>query len=106
MLCVGITHFNGMMLLIFIHRIIEVMNQVLYRDFGFTDNTDDYYDVDNSFIDQVLRRRKGIPITLSVLYIVVASRLGLILQVKGCDLFLRTLSSCHVPPKGYSGVQL
>ena len=57
-----------------------MINQVLYGDFGFKDNTEEYYDVNNSFIDQVVKRKKGIPITLSVLYIAVASRLGLNLQ--------------------------
>jgi regulator of sirC expression with transglutaminase-like and TPR domain len=44
---------------------------------GFHGNRDDYYDPDNSMLDQVLVRRIGIPITLSVLTIEVGRRVGL-----------------------------
>jgi regulator of sirC expression with transglutaminase-like and TPR domain len=44
---------------------------------GFSGNTSDYYDPRNSFIDQVLERRTGIPITLSVVYLEVARRAGI-----------------------------
>jgi regulator of sirC expression with transglutaminase-like and TPR domain len=43
---------------------------------GFRGNKSDYYDPKNSFIDEVLSRRMGIPISLSVLYIEVARRVG------------------------------
>lgn len=43
---------------------------------GFHGNTADYYDPRNSFLDEVLARRMGIPITLSVLYVEVARRVG------------------------------
>jgi regulator of sirC expression with transglutaminase-like and TPR domain len=43
---------------------------------GFRGNTSDYYDPRNSFIDEVLSRRTGIPISLSVLYVEVARRVG------------------------------
>jgi len=43
---------------------------------GFRGNTSDYYDPKNSFLDEVLLRRVGIPITLSVLYVEVARRAG------------------------------
>lgn len=43
---------------------------------GFLGNTADYYDPRNSFLDEVLARRLGIPITLSVLYVEVARRVG------------------------------
>jgi len=44
---------------------------------GFHGNENDYYDPKNSFLNEVLDRRTGIPITLSVLYIEVGRRLGL-----------------------------
>jgi regulator of sirC expression with transglutaminase-like and TPR domain len=44
---------------------------------GFRGNTSDYYDPRNSFLDEVLARRTGIPISLSVLYVEVARRAGL-----------------------------
>ncbi len=44
---------------------------------GFAGNQRDYYDVRNSFLNEVLERRTGIPITLAVVYLEVARRLGL-----------------------------
>ena len=49
----------------------------LFVDLGFTGNVDDYYDPDNSFLNQVVRRKVGLPISLSVLGQVVGDRLGL-----------------------------
>lgn len=49
----------------------------LYREEGFEGNSDDYYDARNSYFDQVLERRTGIPITLAILWIGVARRLDL-----------------------------
>jgi regulator of sirC expression with transglutaminase-like and TPR domain len=43
---------------------------------GFRGNTSDYYDPRNSFLDEVLARRTGIPISLAVLYVEVARRAG------------------------------
>ena len=48
----------------------------LFAELGFRGNTGDYYDPRNSFLHEVLARRTGIPITLSVLYMEVARRLG------------------------------
>ena len=44
---------------------------------GFAGNANDYYDLRNSFLNQVIERRLGIPITLSLLYIELGKRLGL-----------------------------
>jgi regulator of sirC expression with transglutaminase-like and TPR domain len=48
----------------------------LFRDLGFRGNAEHYQDPDNSYLDQVIRRRLGIPITLSVLTMEVGRRLG------------------------------
>ncbi|WP_462322149.1 SirB1 family protein [Halochromatium sp.] len=56
---------------------VRALNQFLFEEIGFVGNQDDFYDPRNSFLDQVLSRRLGIPITLSVLYIEIAARLGL-----------------------------
>ena len=48
----------------------------LFVDLGFSGNRDDYYDARNSYLDCVLERRLGIPISLSVLTIVVGRRVG------------------------------
>lgn len=55
---------------------ISAMNATLYEDYGFQGNRDNYYDPRNSFLNEVIDRRIGIPITLSVLYIEVARRIG------------------------------
>jgi regulator of sirC expression with transglutaminase-like and TPR domain len=55
----------------------RVLARTLFAELGFRGNTDDYYDPRNSFLAQVLDRKVGIPITLSVLYLEVARRLGL-----------------------------
>lgn len=49
----------------------------LFKRLGFAGNRDDYLDPRNSFLNQVLDRRLGIPITLSLLYIEVARRIGI-----------------------------
>lgn len=49
----------------------------LAGDHGFTGDTDDYYDPANGLLSAVLDRRRGMPITLSVLYVAIARRAGL-----------------------------
>jgi regulator of sirC expression with transglutaminase-like and TPR domain len=56
------------------YLIIGTMNRVLFKDLGFRGNLEEYYDPQNSFLDQVLERRLGIPITLSIVYLEVARR--------------------------------
>jgi regulator of sirC expression with transglutaminase-like and TPR domain len=55
---------------------VRVANQYLFEEAGFRGNEAEYYDPRNSCLDAVLDRRTGIPITLSVVYIEVARRLG------------------------------
>ncbi len=55
---------------------IETANHVLFGRFGLRGNERDYYDVRNSCLNDVLDRRLGIPITLSVVYLEIARRLG------------------------------
>jgi len=55
---------------------VRALNTLLFDDLGFAGNQDDFYDPRNSFLDQVLARRLGIPITLAVVYIEVAARAG------------------------------
>jgi regulator of sirC expression with transglutaminase-like and TPR domain len=61
----------------------RVLNRVLFHEWGFHGNVEHYTDPRNSFIDQVLKRRTGIPISLSVVYLLVAERLGLELEPVG-----------------------
>ena len=56
-------------------QIIERINDQLYRKEKFRPNRDDYYNPSNSFLNVVIRRKIGIPITLSILYMRVADSL-------------------------------
>lgn len=55
---------------------LDGLRALLFRDLGFTGNGVNYYDPRNSFLDAVLDRRTGIPITLSVLTMEVGRRVG------------------------------
>lgn len=57
--------------------VLQEMNQVLFQQEGLHGNTEDYYDPRNSFLNDVLDRRIGIPLTLSIIYLEVGWRLGL-----------------------------
>lgn len=56
--------------------IIEQINNYLFNDLKFRPNTDDYYNPLNSYLNVVLERKTGIPITLSILYMRVALKAG------------------------------
>jgi regulator of sirC expression with transglutaminase-like and TPR domain len=56
---------------------------VLFREHGFRGNRENYFDPRNSFLNEVLDRRMGIPISLSVLYMEVAQKIALPLQGVG-----------------------
>src|SRR5882724_3192153 len=58
----------------------RVLNRVLFHEWGFHGNVENYTDPRNSFLDQVLARRTGIPLSLSIVYLLVAGRLGLELE--------------------------
>jgi regulator of sirC expression with transglutaminase-like and TPR domain len=57
--------------------LLRRLNHFLFRILGFKGNTEDYYDPRNSFLNEVLDRRRGIPISLSVVYLEFAQRLDL-----------------------------
>ncbi|MBK9990113.1 MAG: transglutaminase family protein [Verrucomicrobia bacterium] len=61
----------------------RVINRVLFHEHGFHGNSEHYTDPLNSFLEQVLTRRKGIPISLCLVYLFVAHRLGLELEPVG-----------------------
>jgi regulator of sirC expression with transglutaminase-like and TPR domain len=63
--------------------LISALNSTLFEALGFHGNRDSYYDPRNSFLNQVIDRRTGIPITLTVVYIEVAKRIGLKIQGVG-----------------------
>jgi len=59
---------------------ILMLNHYLFDELAFRGNGTDYYDPSNSYLNDVIERRLGIPISLSVLYIDVGRRLGLPLE--------------------------
>jgi regulator of sirC expression with transglutaminase-like and TPR domain len=63
---------------------VEAANEYLFVEAGFRGNEDDYYNPDNSCLNRVLETKRGIPITLSVIFIEIARRLSK--QVSGVGL--------------------
>ncbi|WP_394844140.1 tetratricopeptide repeat protein [Pendulispora brunnea] len=79
----------------------EHLREHLHVACGFNGNESDYYDPRNSLISDVLERKLGIPITLSVVYCEVAKRLGV--RARGVSFpghFLVRLDSAHEHEKG------
>lgn len=66
-----------------VYRSIAALNFVLFQEQAFRGNREHYFDPRNSFLNEVLDRKTGIPISLSILYIEVAHRIGLSLQGVG-----------------------
>lgn len=62
---------------------IESLNAYLFAERGFRGNVEEYYDPRNSFLNDVIDRRLGIPITLSIIYMEVGRRVGMPLQGVG-----------------------
>jgi regulator of sirC expression with transglutaminase-like and TPR domain len=56
---------------------IAALNEFLFAELGYTGNAENYYDPRNSYLNEVLDRRTGIPLTLSVLYMEIGRRVGL-----------------------------
>ncbi|MDO8439654.1 MAG: tetratricopeptide repeat protein [Polaromonas sp.] len=56
---------------------LRALNQFFFRDLNFGGNVNDYYDPDNSYLNAVLKTRRGIPISLAVLWLELAGGMGL-----------------------------
>ncbi len=72
---------------------LRLLNNFFYQELGFAGNLNDYYNPDNSYLHKVLSSRRGIPISLAVIYIEIAQQIGL--DVKGISFpghFLMKLS--------------
>jgi len=74
---------------------LVALNRFLYVERGFAGNRDDYLDPRNSFLHEVLERRLGLPITLSILHIEVGRRVGLPLE--GLSFPSHYLVRCALP---------
>ena len=83
------------------HARVLALNHFLFDELQFSGNTSHYQDPRNSFLNEVLERRTGIPISLGVLYMEVAHRAGL--EIEGVNFpghfLLRCPASAHL---GYS----
>jgi regulator of sirC expression with transglutaminase-like and TPR domain len=62
---------------------ISALHGLLFDDMGFVGNRDDYYDPRNSYLNEVLERRTGIPISLAIIYIEIGRLMGLNLRGVG-----------------------
>lgn len=60
--------------------VLRAINRHLFAELKFAGNSEEYYDPRNSYLNDVLERRLGIPITLSIIYLEIGWRLGLPLQ--------------------------
>jgi regulator of sirC expression with transglutaminase-like and TPR domain len=64
----------------FAEQKVLALNYYLFNDLRYSGNIDDYYDPRNSYLNEVMERRTGIPITLSILYLEIGKRIGLNLK--------------------------
>ncbi|EGF32858.1 Protein sirB1 [Oxalobacteraceae bacterium IMCC9480] len=73
---------------------LRLLNQYFYAELGFGGNINNYYDPDNSYLHRVARTRRGIPISLAMIYMEIAQQIGL--DVRGISFpghFLMKLST-------------
>lgn len=64
----------------FAEQKVVVLNRFLFNELQYCGNVDDYYDPRNCYLNDVLERKTGVPITLSILYMEIGRKLGLRLQ--------------------------
>jgi len=83
------------------HAAVLALNQFLFDELQFTGNSSRYQDPRNSFLNEVLERRTGIPISLSVVYMEVARRAGI--EIEGINFPGHFLLRCPARTElGYS----
>lgn len=58
-------------------QIITIINNFLFYQQGYKGNTENFYEPENTFLNDVMERKIGIPISLSILYLLICKRLGL-----------------------------
>ena len=63
--------------------LISILNEHLFSHYGFIGDKEDYYNPKNNFLNDVLDKKSGIPITLSILYTEIAKYAGLELKIVG-----------------------
>ncbi len=63
--------------------LISMLNEHVFEKYGFQGDDEDYYDPRNNFLNAVIDKKTGIPITLSIIYSEVAKYIGLDLRIVG-----------------------
>lgn len=80
---------------------LESLRKRLFTELGFAGDTEDFYDPQNSFLNRTIQRRKGIPITLSVVTMEVGRRAGIKLEgvgMPGHFLVRMAMTGQHIDP--------
>lgn len=80
------------------YRLLACLNYVLFQVERFKGNQEEYYDPRNSFLNCVIERKLGIPITLSVVYLEVARRVGLTAHGVGFPGHFLVTTTCDDQP--------
>ena len=63
--------------------LISMLNEHLFENLGFAGDDDDYYNPKNNFLNKVIDKKSGLPITISILYVEIAKFVGLDLKMVG-----------------------
>jgi len=63
--------------------LISMLNEHLFENLGFSGDADDYYNPKNNFLNEVIDKKSGLPITISILYVEIAKFIGLDLKIVG-----------------------
>jgi len=74
---------------------LRLLNRFFFQELGFSGNVNDYYDPKNSYVHCVLETRRGIPITLALLYVELANQIGL--DACGISFPGHFLAKVHMP---------
>jgi len=74
---------------------LRLLNRFFFQELGFSGNVNDYYDPRNSYVHCVLETRRGIPITLALLYVELATQVGL--EACGISFPGHFLAKVHMP---------
>ena len=63
--------------------LISMLNEHLFENLGYSGDDDDYYNPKNNFLNEVIDKKTGLPITISILYVEIAKFVGLDLKIVG-----------------------
>ncbi|MDH3191694.1 MAG: transglutaminase-like domain-containing protein [Nitrosopumilus sp.] len=63
--------------------LISMLNEHLFENLGFSGDDDDYYNPKNNFLNEVIDKKLGLPITISILYVEIAKFINLDLKIVG-----------------------